>query len=75
MFFKVSDLPSIKGKPIFLETIDNRFYHGVLKGTTGIIIEMELPKRSSEYIYKSAIRRIADSRSDIQLQVGCHWQE
>lgn len=74
MLYNKSQLPTLKGKTIFLETIDNHFYTGVLKDTTGIFIELVLPlKQCSEYVYKSAIRKISDSREDIKCPDGNHW--
>lgn len=75
MLYTVKDLPKLIGKSIFLKTLDNKFYSGILKDTTGTIIELGLPKRGSEYIYKSALLQVSDSRNDIKCPDGNHWIE
>ena len=73
MKYKIDDIPKIVGKMVYIETINNHFYHCMLKKITGVQLELAFPKRYSEHIYISAIRYIADDKNDIRLHSGMFW--
>jgi hypothetical protein len=73
MMYQKKELSHLRDTPIFIKTIDNKYYAGILKNVEGLLIEIRKRNDSSEYIYKSAICRISDSRTDIECPDGNHW--
>ena len=73
MFYKQDELPNLVGKNIAVVTIDNKFYYGILKAVIGTQIELAFPKRYVEYIYKTAIRCVADDIEEIKMPNGNGW--